>query len=179
MGSQEVVKRYELASELWVPASLDEVWSFASEPQNLAGISPPFYGIKVSNDGPTKVGSQVEISMNPFGLPLNLKWISLISEFVDKGNERHFTDISQKGPFSYWRHKHLFIGGDAAVDGERSHSKVKMHNPGTWIKDRVEYTLPLKFLGQIAHQIYVRHSLESMFAYRSKKLRETFSQQKS
>lgn len=167
--------RYKLACEIWLPAPIDEVWAFGSDPSNLASISPSFYGIKVSSDGPTREGSRVEISMNPFNVPLNLKWVSLISEIVDTGPQRQFVDVAEKGPFPYWRHQHLFEEGDAQVSGERSGATIKLKEKGTWVKDRVEYEVPLSFVGNFAHSLLIKRMLGEMFRHRSKKLREVFN----
>lgn len=169
------MKRFKLACDIWVPAPIDHVWAFASEPHNLASISPDFYGIKVSSEGHPQENSRVEISMNPFGVPLNLKWVSLISEIIDIGPQRQFVDLAERGPFPFWKHQHLFEEGHAQIAGERSGGMINVKEKGTWIKDRVEYSLPLGVLGEVSHAIIIRRTLEDMFVFRSAKLRERFA----
>jgi ligand-binding SRPBCC domain-containing protein len=57
-----------------------------------------------------------------------------------------------------WHHQHHF----KAVEG------------GVEMTDLVHYQLPLGFLGDIAHALFVRRQLEGIFDYRIKKLEELF-----
>ena len=163
-----------LECELWVPAAIDEVWTFASNPRNLAGISPPLYNVRVPEKAQTKDGERVHIAMSPLGLPITLKWISLLQNVVATGDKRQFVDVQEKGPFGFWKHTHSFTAGSAELKGERSLSNIKLTRPGTWIRDHVEYDMPFGVLGSLAHSLMVRRSLTSMFAYRRKKLAEYF-----
>ena len=65
-----------------------------------------------------------------------------------------------------------------AIEPEE-HIETKMREPGTWIRDRVEYEVPFGVLGLIGHAIYLERDLKNMFAYRSQFLREYFSKPRS
>ena len=83
-----------------------------------------------------------------------------------------FTDIQDKGPFKSWKHTHFFEEGAAEIEGLRSESKIKLHQRGTWVRDVVEYTMPMGAAGALAHQLFARRQLESMFAHRRRRMRE-------
>jgi ligand-binding SRPBCC domain-containing protein len=59
-------------------------------------------------------------------------------------------DEQARGPFSRWRHTHTFL--------ETSE--------GTEVRDQVDYRLPLRFLGQVAHAMVVKRQLLGIFRYR-------------
>jgi len=69
-----------------------------------------------------------------------------------------FEDLQLKGPYKLWHHIHRF----QAVDG------------GTLIRDRVEYLLPFGFVGRMVHAFSVGHNVESIFAFRQRKVEEIF-----
>jgi hypothetical protein len=79
------------------------------------------------------------------GLPLG--WLTRIEEWEPK---RSFTDVQLRGPYARWIHRHDFVP-DAG---------------GTWVRDRVEYVLPLAPLSDPGHTLFVRPTLERIFAYR-------------
>ena len=172
--------RKKLSNDIWVPASLQEVWDFMASPSNLAKLTPARYGASVKTDpGPMVDGKLVEITINPFGLPLRLKWISRLVDIVDGPELKKFVDVQQSGPFAYWRHDHIFEAGRSMVAKGEEHIETKMREPGTWIRDRVEYEVPFGVLGLIGHAIYLERDLQNMFAYRSQFLREFFSKPRS
>jgi hypothetical protein len=79
------------------------------------------------------------------GLPLG--WLTRIEEWEPN---RSFTDVQLRGPYARWIHRHDFVP----------------HDGGTWVRDRVEYSLPLAPLTDPAHALFVRPTLERIFAYR-------------
>ena len=166
---------HQLKTELWVPRSIDEVWDFASDPQNLAGISPPQHRVTVQGPALPSEGAEVHISLSPYGIPLKLSWVSTLSSIVSTGNQRRFIDIQSKGPFAYWKHSHIFEAGAEKMAGGRVPAELTLHKSGTWIKDELEYSLPLGGLGQLAHRLFVRKSIEELFYYRTEALRKNFS----
>ena len=165
--------RHSITCDLWVPAPIDAVWDFGSNPENLAKITPARYSAKVSAESPLSDGQRVTIQMSPYGVPLPLKWISRLSDVVTTGPKRQFVDIQESGPFHFWRHQHLFEEGAAEVEGSRSQAQIKWRAPGTWVRDRVEYELPFGGLGKLAHS-FVRRDLEKLFAYRQAQFRKIF-----
>lgn len=165
---------HQLKTELWVPYSIDEVWHFASDPQNLAGISPPQHKVKVEGPSIPFDGAEVRIALSPYGLPLKLSWLSTLSEVVATGDQRRFTDIQSSGPFAYWKHCHIFEAGAPKIAGSRGPTDIPLHKGGTWIKDELEYSMPFSFAGELAHRLFVRKSVEDLFYFRTEALRKNF-----
>ena len=73
-------------------------------------------------------------------------------------HEKYFADEQRFGPYSFWHHKHFF---------ERDGNGVKM-------VDVVDYALPLGVLGRLAHAVFVKQKLKSIFDYRREMLIDRF-----
>ena len=84
-----------------------------------------------------------------------MEWVTEITH-VDE--MKFFVDEQRKGPYKMWHHEHHF----KSVDG------------GVEMEDIVSYLLPLGFLGNIAHVIFVKKQLESIFNYRTEVVKKIF-----
>ncbi|MBS1985183.1 MAG: SRPBCC family protein [Bdellovibrionales bacterium] len=160
------MSRHKLESEFWVPVALDKVWATLSDPKNLAQLTPATYGARVSANGTCRDGLEVTIELAPLGLEIPMNWVSVLSGVRSEGPSREFTDHQRSGPFAYWQHRHLFEAGSESIPSSQGQVAIKMKEPGTWIRDFVEYENPLSMLGEVAHQLFGRRSLEKLFAYR-------------
>lgn len=153
--------RYQLYREQQVNCGIETAWEFFSSPFNLSKITPKDMGFTVTSDLGDKAiyeGMEISYTVSPiFRIPM--KWKTLITnvEF-----QRSFTDLQAKGPYKYWNHFHEF----------------EANENGVLIKDTVDYELPFGFLGNIAHQLFVRKKLELIFSYRFQFLEKTFNQSK-
>jgi len=149
--------RYQLRHVQRVPARLDDVFAFFSDPENLETLTPPWLGFRIlgASDSPVRLGTRIRYRLRLNGIPL--RWESVISEY-EPG--RMFADEQVRGPYRYWYHRHLF----RAVDG------------GVEIEDLVEYELPLGVLGRIAHTALVRRQLRQIFDFRQRRMRERFGE---
>ena len=63
---------------------------------------------------------------------------------------RFFVDNQLRGPYRLWHHEHHF----REVDG------------GVEMADILHYELPFGVLGEVAHRLFVRRKIESIFAHR-------------
>lgn len=138
-----------------IPRPLEEVFAFFNRPENLSKITPPWMHFKILTPPPIemKVGAIIDYRIRLKGLPL--KWQTEITAY----NPPHsFIDLQKKGPYRYWQHTHRFQSIDS----------------GTLVTDDFEYTLPLGWLGQIAHRLYVKRDLEKIFGYRKEVIKEIF-----
>lgn len=139
-----------------LPISIDEAWDFFSSPHNLKEITPPYMGFIIQSGADTKMynGQLISYKVSPvLGIPLT--WVTRIE---DVNSPFSFVDTQLKGPYQLWRHKHTFM----PIAG------------GVLMTDHIEYQLPLGFLGDIAHLIFVRRQLEGIFSYRKQVLEERF-----
>jgi ligand-binding SRPBCC domain-containing protein len=130
-----------------VPRPLEQVFEFFARAENLETITPPFLRFAFAGAPPSEMrpGLTISYRLSLFGLPV--RWTSLIEIYEP---QVRFVDRQTHGPYKLWRHLHEF----RAVPG------------GTEVRDQVDYELPLGPLGQVAHALFVRRTLDRIFAYR-------------
>jgi ligand-binding SRPBCC domain-containing protein len=165
--------RFSYQTEQWVPYSLEQIFDFFSNPDNLPVLMPEWQGARidkasivappqppharfVSQPAAAGLGSRLTLSFFPFPhAPFRLRWEAEISEF---GWDTHFCDLQLRGPFAYWKHCHYF----------RRQNQLGLE--GTVIMDDLEYELPFGLAGQLAHSIFLRRQIERAFANRQGQL---------
>ncbi len=147
---------YQLRREQLVKTDLTTCWDFFSSPKNLQKITPEYMGFDIKTPLPEKMyeGLMIAYTVRPL-LNIPLEWITEIKYVHDK---KFFVDEQRKGPYKMWHHEHHFQEVDE----------------GVLMTDIVSYSLPLGFLGKIAHPIVVKNKLEEIFDYRVKKVEELF-----
>ena len=148
---------HSLKSIQHLPTSLEKAWNFFSDPNNLLTITPPFLNLRLTGSvfGTEVYSGQVmTYTVKPLmGIPLS--WMTEIKH-VDKG--KLFVDEQRKGPYRLWHHQHHF----REIDG------------GVEMTDLVHYRLPLGWLGQAAHGLFVKNKLREIFQYRDQRINEQF-----
>ena len=134
---------------------IDKVFMFFSKPENLEIITPENLHFKILTPSPVKMseGSLIDYKISLMGMPFY--WKTIITHY-DPPNS--FIDKQIKGPYSNWIHTHKFI--------QKEH--------GTVISDRVNYSIPLGFLGKIIHALWIKKELENIFIYRQKQITQIF-----
>jgi ligand-binding SRPBCC domain-containing protein len=149
------MKYYHVHREELINKPLEEVFAFFARPENLEQITPSSLGFVIKTPTPIemKKGALIDYTIRVNGVPL--RWRTLITEY-DPLNR--FVDEQVKGPYAYWQHKHTF----KSVDG------------GTLIIDDLKYALPLGWLGQIAHWVFVSRKIRHIFDHRSEVIRKIF-----
>jgi ligand-binding SRPBCC domain-containing protein len=151
-------KVYQIQKKQFIPAQRSEVWDFFSRPQNLAAITPPEMKFRVLNATPSNhiyPGQIIEYKVCPLG-GLSIYWMTEITQ-VKEG--RLFIDEQRVGPYRLWHHQHHFN----AVEG------------GVEMTDIVHYQLPMGWLGNLAHGLFVKKRLEAIFDFRFQKAEEIFA----
>ncbi|WP_312077490.1 SRPBCC family protein [Chryseobacterium sp.] len=137
---------------------ISTAWKFFSAAKNLSEITPDDMNFIVRTDLKDEEiyeGMIIDYFVSPL-LSVKLKWQT---EIIQVEKEKSFTDFQKKGPFKLWKHHHEFIP----------------NNEGVLMKDTVDYELPLGFLGEIAHNLFVRKRLEQIFNYRYEILAKKFT----
>lgn len=144
-------KVYTIKTVQLLKISMEEAWDFFSSPKNLQKITPPKLGFAIiSKYHGDKMypGQIIEYIVKPvLGIPLY--WMTEITHVEEK---KYFIDEQRFGPYSLWHHQHHF----------------KQTPDGVEMTDIVHYKLPLGFLGDIAHSLFVRRQLNQIFNYRYK-----------
>ncbi len=150
-------KVYSLQTVQQLPVSLEVAWDFFSSPKNLQKITPDHLGFQIisKHHGEKMYSGQIiEYKVKPvLGIPLY--WMTEITHVEDK---KYFIDEQRFGPYSLWHHQHHFKENDKGVE----------------MTDIVHYKLPLGFLGDIAHTLFVKNQLKQIFDYRYKVVEELF-----
>ena len=89
-------------------------------------------------------------------LLVRVRWVTEITHVQEPD---YFTDDQRFGPYALWHHKHYF----KPVAG------------GVEMIDEVDYAIPLGFIGRLAHWLFVGKEVSTIFAYRNKVLKNSFS----
>jgi ligand-binding SRPBCC domain-containing protein len=139
----------------FIPVDAETCWDFFSDPSNLAKITPPEMGFKITSAVSAMYpGLIITYQVRPLaGIPLT--WVTEITQ-VKKGE--YFVDEQRFGPYKFWHHKHFF----REVTG------------GVEMMDIVHYALPLDPFSRIFLPV-VRKKLEEIFRYRSKFIETEFN----
>ena len=145
---------YEIRRRQWVANPQDEVFQFFSVPQNLQQLTPSFLRFQLIHlPECMKAEAQIGYKLRIHGFPI--RWLTVIEEW-DPPNS--FVDVQKEGPYRLWHHTHRF----------------SPDNDGTWIEDRVRYSLSFGIIGGLAHQLLVKRDVEEIFNDRAKMIREIF-----
>ena len=151
--------RHQFQTTQQLDCDLATAWKFFSSPYNLSRITPKEMNFVVKTEVKSDEiyeGMEISYTVSPvLNVPMN--WKTIITE-VDF--QKSFTDFQDKGPYKYWNHRHEFIPNAL----------------GVLMKDTVDYELPFGILGTIAHKVFVKKKLESIFDYRYKVLEEQFNE---
>ncbi|KQR94774.1 hypothetical protein ASG01_02570 [Chryseobacterium sp. Leaf180] len=153
--------KHQLKREQQIDCDIETAWKFFSAPENLSKITPKDMNFIVRTkmkDEEIYKGMIIDYYVSPL-LGIKTEWTTEITH-VDR--LRSFIDFQKKGPYKLWNHFHEFIPNEK----------------GVLIKDTVDYELPLGFLGEIAHSLFVKNKLNHIFAYRFQVLEEMFNKRK-
>ncbi len=134
-----------------LPVSCEEAFAWHERPGALERMIPPWEEAEViEKKGSIKDGDKVTLRTK-LG-PISLLFSAQHQNYV---KNQQFEDIQVKGPFSYWKHTHIFESIDS--------SKSKLI-------DHVEYKLPLGFLSPLFNFSFMEEKLNKLFAYRHRTL---------
>jgi ligand-binding SRPBCC domain-containing protein len=172
---------HRIQFEQWVPAPIEQVFLFFSNPGNLPRIMPPQTGTELIllrlvpppgipeeratiTDRPPLAGAGSEIITSfrliPF-LPFRARWIALITEFEWN---HHFADVQKQGPFKSFVHRHELKG------------EIRGQVNGTVVRDVIDYEVGFGWLGNLANKFFIRRQFQSTFEYRQKALGKLLGQ---
>lgn len=140
-----------LETDTVLPGTVEEVFAFFADAENLQYITPPELAFQIVTPVPLviKEGTIIDYRLRLYGVPFS--WRTRIVQW--QPNDQ-FIDEQVSGPYSSWRHLHTF---SECEDGTR-------------MTDRVEYRLPLRPAGSLALPL-VRHQLDRIFRYRASAIR--------
>lgn len=150
---------YTFRQKQFIACSLQEAWSFFSDPQNLNEITPDDMSFEIIGTPPSKMyaGLMIQYKVRPL-LNIPMQWLTEITQVQEP---YFFIDEQRVGPYSLWHHQHHFkeIAG------------------GVEMEDIIHYRIPFAPLSNILHGI-VKNKLDHIFNYRSKKIDSLFNTKK-
>jgi ligand-binding SRPBCC domain-containing protein len=140
-----------------IPASLERVWDFFSDPGNLPAITPPYMRFTIlspGSGGGIYAGQLLEYRLRP------LPWLLVywMTEIIQVNQGVYFVDEQRRGPYRLWHHQHHFRNIAGGIE----------------MTDIVHYEVPLGFMGSWANALFVRKQLEGLFQYRRQRVEEIF-----
>ena len=146
---------YTLERESFVPQPKAVVFDFFSRAENLETLTPPWLSFRILTPRPVAMrrGATIAYRVKVHGIPI--QWLTGIERWDPPDG---FIDVQLEGPYKVWRHTHRFSDFEG----------------GAHILDRVEYSLPLGWLGRLAHQLQIRRDLTRIFDYREQRVHELF-----
>jgi len=139
--------RFTAVSTLPVPATA--LWDYHSRPGAFQRLSPPWKRVSVLEQvGGIAEGAHLlmRLAIGPFGV----KWLARHGPATAP---HVFSDLQERGPFSYWFHRHRFEPAAEAADG-------------TSLIDDVTWRPPGGRLGHILMGWKFRRDFNKMFQYR-------------
>ncbi|MBI5787459.1 MAG: hypothetical protein HZA78_01195 [Candidatus Schekmanbacteria bacterium] len=138
-----------------IPGTVEDVFQFHTSLEIIFGLLPAHVKItKLHAPDHVKLGDKVRLFIRIHAL--FFPWEAVIAEFQQ--NER-FVDVLEHGPFSYWRHEHLFLPQD---------------DSSTLITDQIEYKLKFSLFGELASHLFLEKELTNIFNMRHQKALEYF-----
>ena len=153
------MKVFKLKYTQSIHSSIENVFDFFSNPENLSILTPEELNFRILTPTPIimKEGQIIDYTIKLFGL--KIRWRTIITEF-NKNNS--FVDQQLKGPYSMWHHKHIF---------KERNGKVEM-------VDEISYALPFGILGEIVNVIWVKKDLDKIFKYRENAINKYFKRKR-
>ena len=148
---------YTLRVTQHLPIDLEEAWSFFSNPENLAEITPSHMGFNVTSPRQEKMYEGQIISYKIGILPgIKNNWVTEITKVVDK---KMFVDEQRFGPYSMWHHEHHF----------------EENGTGIMMTDKISIKIPFGLFGHLAYRLFIKNQLKSIFSHRITSLERHFS----
>jgi len=152
---------YQLKRKQILKSDLETMWNFVSSPKNLPRITPTYMNFNITSKDlkdDMYPGMLISYTVTPvLGIPMS--WLTEITHVSDK---KYFVDEQRYGPYAMWHHQHF----------------IEPHKDGILMTDIVTYKMPLGILGRIAHWLFVKRQLNSIFNYRFQKMEEIFNSNK-
>ena len=148
---------FKLERQQLINSSLDEVWGFFTNPNNLSKITPDDMGFEVISEfiaDKIYPGQIITYKVSPI-LNIPLLWMTEITHVVDN---KFFVDEQRVGPYKIWHHEHHF----------------EQQENGVLMTDIVHYQPPLGIIGNIANSLFINKKLKKIFDHRYQVIVETF-----
>ena len=149
---------YTLKTEQVLNITLEDSWSFFSNPKNLQSITPKKMDFKITSEVEKKAYVGQIITYKVGLLPgVKQNWITEITAVKDNC---FFIDEQRFGPYKMWHYEHWF---EDLKDGK------------TLMKDKISYKIPFGFIGSFAQNLFIKKQLKTIFEHRFTTLEQLFN----
>ena len=150
------MRMHVFESEIEFEEPIERVFEFFSRAENLEELTPSWLNFRFLTPLPIEMrrGAEIEYRLRLHGIPVRWK-----TEIALWDPPHAFEDVQRRGPFRQWAHRHSFESRDG----------------GTLMRDRVDYAVPGWFIEPLLHGLFVRHSVEKIFAFRAERFAEIFT----
>ena len=151
---------HQFTRKQFLTTDLASAWDYFSNPGNLDSITPKDLSFQILTPPEEKMypGMMILYRIHLLGIPT--QWCTEITQVM---NQSYFVDEQRKGPYRMWHHEHHF----EEVEG------------GVLMTDKLTYDVGKSIVGAIAHQLFVRKKIQSIFDYRESELERIFNASKS
>jgi ligand-binding SRPBCC domain-containing protein len=150
------MKLFRLERSIVLPLSIDEAWSFFSDPRNLIKITPPKMNLVPTSPLPDGMYPGLVVTYGVRIAPaVSMNWVT---EITHVEAPHYFVDEQRFGPYKFWHHRHAFEPCDQGVVA----------------KDLIHYGLYGGIFSGIVNALAVRSQLEGIFDYRTQVLTDLF-----
>ena len=150
-----------LTREQIIPATLEQVWDYFSDPRNLDEMTPPDMRFRILTAPlPRMYEGQIVEYRVEFIRGLPALWLTEIAHVREP---RYFVDEQRIGPYRFWYHEHKF----EPVAG------------GTRMSDQVTYSIGFGPLGDLLNAIWIGRRLKQIFDFRAEKIRQLFLERRN
>ncbi|HPV43510.1 MAG TPA: TIGR01777 family oxidoreductase [Spirochaetota bacterium] len=129
------------------PVSASALYDWHASPGALQRLTPPWEEVEVVEEGSAVTDGSITTFRMKIG-PLKISWTARHCDIIPG---RQFADVQTRGPFSSWRHEHLFIP-ETDTSG--------------FLEDRIQYRFKLHFISRFVIGRYIQKKIERMFEYR-------------
>jgi ligand-binding SRPBCC domain-containing protein len=146
------VKEFFFSSELWLPKTSEEIFSFFGDARNLEIITPEWLQFEILTQEPIEMHSGTVIDYRISLHGIQLCWRTRIEVWEPP---HRFIDLQIKGPYQRWHHEHIFESQDN----------------GTMCRDHVRYAV---LGGSLVDRLFVRRDIEKIFKFRRERLLTLF-----
>ena len=152
------MRTYQITSKQFLPISIEEGWDFLSKPENLSKITPPEVQFHIESKSESRGMYAGQIIKYKIKVPpgINMNWMT---EITHVNAPYYFVDEQRTGPYALWHHQH----------------HLKSVKGGIEMMDEVNYALPMSVFGTIAHVLFVKKQLKSIFDFRYQVLEGMFN----
>lgn len=142
-----------------IEAPVQVVFDWHKRPGALERLIPPWQRAQVvEHRGTIRDGDRVTLRTWMMGVAS--AWVVEHRDYVEG---RQFRDLQLKGPFARWEHLHTFEPIDEGA---------------CFIRDDIEYELPLGGFGDAVGAAWIKERIERMLAYRHRLLVEDLAEHK-